>query len=471
MGRKLPNDPALPQLKIALDAEAMLREFRIICSCTVYKAEPVSCDIDRIKYRPGRNCIIGYKLVLIDRESGSLHEQRLCAGIYAPQEALARFEKSMQGSLIETAYTPPVFMISVLNMVVWTFPNERKLGALQAMTDLPTLKCTLLPQAVEARWGADWKITYLTSGLVCYFPEHTCSIKAHVHLLNARTGLTQEWELFGKTRYDDAGARVLRHMETLWNSPSGDVRYARPLCYQQSHRLLWQEKVPGVTLESILRNSVVDDTLLARVAKAIAALHSTPLTDTRSHDVEDIRERLTATLGIVNAARPDIARVTGSTIEKLLSSLDNLDTRFSATLHGDLHSNNIMVDDSQIYLIDMDRISQGPPLAELGSFLAEIIYRACLNGKPVPWWVMTDIIESYKASVPWPVNEMEVDWHTASALLHERVFRCITSIKPGRMEIAGLLAEIASRLAPGKTNRQLYRSAPSAREGIHHAKA
>lgn len=471
MGQMLPDDSALPQLAIALNAETILREFRTVCSSNNHKAEPVSCEVDRIKYRPGRNCIIGYKLVLIDRESGNLREQRLCAGIYAPAEAQARFEKSLQGKLIETAYLPPVFLINNLSMVVWTFPNERKLGALLAMTDMPTLKNELLPQAVEARWGPDWKITYLTSGLVCYFPEHTCTIKAHIHLLNVRSGMTQEWEVFGKTCYDDAGARVLRHMETLWDSPSVDVRYARPLCYQSDHRLLWQEKVPGVTLESILGNSIIDDTLLARVAKAIAALHCTPLTDTRPHDVETIRERLLAVLAIVNSTRPDIASLTESTIQKLLYRIDSLDTRFNATLHGDLHSNNIMVDGNHVHLIDMDRISHGPPLAELGSFLAEIIYRACLNGKPVPWWLLTDIVESYRASVPWPVEDVEVDWYTASALIHERIFRCVTSIKPGRMEIAGLLADIAARLAPGKACRQPNRSVPASREMVHHAKA
>jgi hypothetical protein len=45
------------------------------------------------------------------------------------------------------------------------------------------------------------------------------------------------------------------------------------------------------------------------------------------------------------------------------------------------------------------------------------------------------------------VADEEVGWYTAAALLNERAFRCVTSLKPGRMEILGQLVDIAARVS------------------------
>jgi tRNA A-37 threonylcarbamoyl transferase component Bud32 len=448
--RLMPSDRVLPQLASALDARAMRRVFEQTLLAGGESAELTTCDIERVKYRPGRNCVIGYKLELREPATGARHEQRLCAGIYAPGEARARYDKASGEAHTASARFAPVSLIAPLNMVVWAFPNERKLSALPVMTDPARLREELLPAVVRARWGKDWKIADVSHDITCYFPEHSCTIGAVLTLVHPSDARRRLWSVLGKTRYDDAGAQTFRCMTRLWQGGDLDVvSYARPLGYQSEHRLLWQERVPGVTLENLLNRSGLDPTLLARVARAVAALHRTPLTTGRRVVTSDVVERLIGNEALVASAQPQCAAVLAQATAQLLQRAPSLDTHACATLHGDLHSNNILIDDARVYLVDMDDVSIGPPLAELGSFLAELIYRACLSGTALDALgpALTNIVQAYLQAVPWSVTDEEVGWYTAAALIHERALRCVTSLKPGRMEILGQLVDIAARVS------------------------
>jgi Phosphotransferase enzyme family len=448
--RLIPSDPVLPQLASALDAHAMRGVFERHLLAEGKSLEPAACDIERVKYRPGRNCLIGYKLELREPATGARSEQRLCVGIYAPAEARARYDKASAGAPATGPRFASVSLIAPLNMVVWAFPNERKLGALPAVTDSARLREELLPALVRARWGEDWKIADVFHSVVCYFPEHSCTVGATLTLAQAPGAPRRAWSVLGKTRYDDAGSETFRCMTRLWqDGDRSDASYARPLAYQPEHRLLWQERVPGRTLDSLLDRSILDATPLARAARALAALHRTPLSAARRVVASDIAERLPTTEALVARAQPACAAVLAQATARLLRRASCLDTRASATLHGDLHSNNILVDDARVYLIDLDEVSNGPPLAELGSLLAELIYRACLSGTAPDALApaLNAIAQAYRRAVPWPVADDEVDWYTAAALLNERAFRCVTSLKPGRMEILGNLVNIAARIA------------------------
>jgi aminoglycoside phosphotransferase (APT) family kinase protein len=269
-------------------------------------------------------------------------------------------------------------------------------------------------------------------------------------LVHASGAPSRAWSVLGKTRYDDAGAQTFRCMARLWQGDDrDDASYARPLGYRPEHRLLWQERVPGVTLDSLLRRPRLDMALLARVARAVAALHRTQLTTERRVVTGDIVERLISAEALVARAQPRCAAVLAQATVQLLQHAPSLETRTCATLHGDLHSNNILVDDARVYLVDLDEVSNGPPLSELGSFLAELIYRACLSGTALDALTpaLTSIVQAYRQAVPWPVTDEEVGWYTAAALIHERAHRCVSSLKPGRMEILGQLVGIAARVS------------------------
>ena len=153
VARVIPGDSVLPQLRTVLDARAMSA---VLGRCLAAGSAPIditACEVERVKYRPGRNCLVGYRLELRDPSTGASREQRLCAGIYAHEAAQARYAAALGHAPAMSAGVPAVSLIEPLDMVVWVFPHERKLGALPAMTDGERLRETLLPPVVAARWG------------------------------------------------------------------------------------------------------------------------------------------------------------------------------------------------------------------------------------------------------------------------------------------------------------------------------
>jgi aminoglycoside phosphotransferase (APT) family kinase protein len=446
----VPHDDALPSLATVLDEQAMLRVFQQhLAARNGGEIEVAECRIERIKYRPRRNCIVGYHLKL--RDISTQIEQRLCVGTYTAAEAHARYQKAVGEADFATSYFDPVTFFQSLNTVVWAFPNERKLSALPLLSDAAQLRERILPDVVRERWGDGWEIIDSSSEISNYFPEHTCCVSVTLALSRADNGEYRTWEIIGKTRYDDAGAKTHRCMEMLWQRQDADVSYARPLYYQPEHRLGWQERVPGVTLHSLLVSGIADNAVLIRVARAVAALHATPLSSECRVTLGDLLDHLKAAKGVIAEAHPNCANALGQTIDTLINSAGRLDVRYDGTWHGDLHSNNILVSDTQIHLVDMDRVSIGPPLADLGSFLAELIYRRCLNGESLEGVLPTvnTIVEAYRQRVTWPVSEKDVAWFTASALIHERALRCVTSLKPVRRETMNDLVAAAARIAEG----------------------
>ena len=448
--RVVPTDVVLPLLAVVLDEQAMQRVFeQHLRPRHGTGFEVTACEIERIKYRPQRNCIIGYKVKLCDRKGR--REQRLCAGIYAPDDARAHYVKALLEANIATLDIAPVTLIPSLNMVVWAFPNERKLDALPLLVDATQLRANLLPEVVRERWGDGWEIVDLTHDISNYFPEHTCCVSVTLTLSHVESAARRTWEILGKNRYDDAGAQTHRDMVALWRNVHSDVSYARPIVYQNEHRLLWQERVPGVTLLSLLVSGVVDNALLVRVARAVAALHATPVTSPRRMMLGDLIDRLIVARKVVAAAHPGCAVALGQTFDILVTSAGLLNLDYEGTWHGDLHSNNILVSPTQIYLVDMDCLSIGPPLADLGSFLAELIYRGCLKDEPLEALqpTLTAVVAAYRQRASWAAPEKDIAWFTASALIHERTLRCVTSLKLGRMETLDNLVGAAQRIADG----------------------
>jgi aminoglycoside phosphotransferase (APT) family kinase protein len=448
--RFVPTDAALPSLAVVLDNRAMQRLFeQQLCVRRGSGFTVTGCEIERIKYRPRRNCLVGYKLRL--RDARGEREQRLFAGTYAAEDATARYEKALSDARVATADFAPVALVRSLDMVVWAFPNERKLKALPLLSDAVQLRETLLPEIVRERWGDDWKIADLSHAVSNYFPEHSCCVNVKLTLKHVTSGACRTWEILGKTRDDDVGAQTYSHMAALCFGADSDVSYARPLAYQSDHRLLWQERVSGVTLHSLLTSGAADRAVLIRVASAVAALHGTPVAGPRRVMLSDLIDQLIAASEVIAAARPQCADRLRRTIDILIEQARCLDLRYNATWHGDLHSKNILVSPAQIHLVDVDRVASGPPLADLGSFLAELIYRNYSNGKPLEVLqpALDSMLAAYRQRASWPVEEPDIAWYTASALLQERALRCVTSLKLMHSQTLDELVATAARVAEG----------------------
>jgi tRNA A-37 threonylcarbamoyl transferase component Bud32 len=460
--RVIPRDPQLPQLSIALDPERMACEFeRSFAAANGSAGHPTgghlnveSCSIKRIKYKPGNNCLIHYQLKVRNRRTGARDAQILCGRIYQAGESRPHFDKAALRPVVPPRLGPPLLHIEPLGMVAWAFPNDRKLQGLPALTDARRLKDDLLPEVVESRWGAAWGIEDVLPRLVHFVPEHTCCVRVDLRLAHRVNRKTRPWVIFGKTYYNEKGEEAHANMRQLWASGvrrCGKLNVPRPLGYRPAARLLWQEGLPGRTLLEHCRDGNLSRPLVEQVGKAIAGLHRAGINCPRESGIEEILKRLGEVQKLLAGVRPSSASAVAGIVARLTAQAPILNRGAVAILHGDLHPKNIFVNEGEVSIIDLDDISRGPPLRDIGAFIAALLNRQMLAGAPQSdtGRMIGYFIEKYRAHVPWPTPRAEINWYTAAALVIERGFRSATRLKPGQFEILDDLMAKADEISRG----------------------
>jgi hypothetical protein len=235
------HDPALPQLRLALEAESMRAEFARRIKHSSYRV--VNCAVEHVRYQPGKHALICYRLTLRDARSSTECQQVLTARLYPPGESCARFEEANAQRLLPPAFGLPLAHIESLAMVVWAFPNEQQLKGIAALDNARALRETILAPVVRAHWGVATNIVGLANEIVGYLPEHYLTIRVELKLEKA-SGETLPWRLVGKHYPDDRGRETHSVMQQLWASAArmrGELGIARPIAYQPRLRILWQE--------------------------------------------------------------------------------------------------------------------------------------------------------------------------------------------------------------------------------------
>lgn len=386
------SDPALPELDACLDCERMLA--RITRAAGLQPGAVAGCAIERVKYRPGRSALVLYRLCV----EGSIPEALVYATVYPSGIALR------------------------------AFPDDRKLPGLRLLAD-------------PARVGAEILGAPCRLARVSYFPEHAYT---------ARITLNQgEQALYAKTQSTARGHQTfaaMKQLERIRGRRAEDPRFARPVLYHPASATLFQEGVAGITAESLAVQRRLPGAIAARTGAAVAALHGSDL---------DGLDRIDATTCL--ARLHEIVRVLGSVLPRSAARAYAVLARLAkqpparaapATLHGDLHLNNILVDAGRIALVDLDDLRRGPAELELGSFVAALLYRAALHGRRgMHQEDIEHFLAGYAEHAPRPVRLDQVGWYAAAALIHERAWRCLTSLKPGRLALIDELIGEASELA------------------------
>jgi aminoglycoside phosphotransferase (APT) family kinase protein len=414
------TDTALPGIAAALDCEAMRCALAGALGC---RANAIAeCAIERVKYRPGRSALVLYRVAI--EEPGPSREALVYATVYPAGTTLR------------------------------VFPEDRKLPALRLLGDAERLRGTLLPEVVRSRWATGFEPQVLepqrcSVSRVSYFPEHAYTARVDVGL-----GEGRDWALYAKTQFTARGARTFAALRRLWQTRArreAHLRHTRPVLYQNAASTLWQEALSGSTLEALATQGRLDPGLALRVGEAVAALHGVgDIDDLESRDTRTCLARLQEASGVLAGVLPRIAAQVRKVVDRLESSAPR-DEAAPATLHGDLHLNNILVDSGGVGLVDLDDLCRGPAELELGSFAAALMYRALLHGGHAEAGeALEPFLEGYRGSAQRPISAAHVRWHAAAALIHERAWRCLTSLKPGRLELVQELVTLAENLAGGR---------------------
>lgn len=441
-------DAQLPQLAALLDAAQMGAHFA--------RALPIpyltDCQIIRVKYRSHRNCCVTYRLRLLDPRTGEMCEQTVSALALRPGESRAYFNYAQQQVLVPTVLGRGVFHLPELETVGWVFPNDRKLAGLPNLTNVAQLQREILPPIVAASFGAQWQLSELKPQVVHYVAERSCTVRADLELTHGRTGETMRRTIFGKTYCPGEDARAWQAITQLWQSEAcqqGRLLIPQPLLHQPTRRTCWQRGLSGATLGAPEAARAASKLQMTQAGAAVAALHGVPLSDLRAvKKAEKIAQLQTAMVMIIRA-HPEFESVLPLLVMLLIVSAHDADAPVTATLHGDLHLQNLLVSDGRVALLDLDDLHRGDPLQDLGSFAAALHYRRLLGHANAATTTrqINQFIAAYRSSVDWEVTASALAWHTMAALLTERAYRCVTRLKAGRQALLNEIIALIQRLS------------------------
>lgn len=451
-----PHDRALPQLATILDGEAMAALFNNVLSAAQQQREyqVLACEIERIKYKPEQNILISYRLEIAEVASGRKVEQRFCARVYPLGRSESRFRRAQTQPLVQAQAGPPLLHLPEVGMVLWGFPNDRKLLGLPKLMDAAYLEHEVLPAVVAAHWGEEWRIHSLRNELVHYAPEYIATVRTQLQLVQPQTGEEQVVTLFGKLYEDEQGAETDRLMRALWASEArraADLIIAQPLGYHPGLKILWQRGLHGTTLQS---HELISPRLrlrLVQAAETVAALHQSPVMSSRSIYLADWIDRLEEMRCLLPEVRPSCESMVNTVVDRLRQCAEGLEAQPVALLHGDLHLQNFFVEGDRVALIDLDDLCLGSPWQDIGSFSAALHYRGLVAGTE-----LGEIEEAtglfyrhYLQKVPWSAPRATVDWFTAAALINERAFRSIARLQSGSLDILDAILARAQKILTG----------------------
>ncbi|MDH3210293.1 MAG: aminoglycoside phosphotransferase family protein, partial [Burkholderiaceae bacterium] len=354
MNHAVPRDPALPQLATALNGQAMAEVFASqLRSHGQLKVQ--GCAVNRVKYRPRRNCSVSYTLALRDQGSGRAFEQRVAARFCVDGDSARRHAKLSGRVSHPSAAGPTLTHLASLDLVLQWAPNDPRLAAVAELYDDTRLRSCWLPEVVAAMTCGQGRLLDHRTSLVQYVPEHRVCARIDMQLQEAPGAPTVTRTVYAKADAEQRGPITHKVMQALSGSAAqltGKLRTPRSILWQAQPRLHWQEGVVGRTVLELSPH--LDPRLAARIGALVAALHATPVSTPRVDTVAEFEHRPRQVAAILGLVEPGWQPLLGRLVSALEAGAHKLASLPVVTLHGDLHPHNILLDGRHLTLIDLD---------------------------------------------------------------------------------------------------------------------
>lgn len=425
----LASDPRVPQRDLLLNVDEVAR--RLASGLGANGTLSIdSCERIRTKYR------FGESLRVLHRVSVGDAELTIAARTFPKGEGerAYKYERrhtiEKEGSFKSVAYDPE------LDTVFWTFPNDRKLYGLHALSGIPLR----LAQVVVPGWTE--------SRVVAYAPEKCATAEC----LNEDSNILA----YAKVYQGDEGERVFNIYQSLKQSLSPvdeALRLPQAIAYSKAHRMLFLERIEGHHLAD-LEDADAALSGYRKLGAALATLHSLPLPEGLPSFKRLEVKRIRQAARIIGLARPDVLRRALDLADKL-TALSELNSERPVCLHGDVHPKNGILSRGPLTLIDLDQAARGNAAADLGSFLASLSYNH-LTGlfSQAETQELGDAFLRGYADLRRLPGEASLRWHMAAALLAERALRAVNRIRPEGLDgLARLISEANKILLSGAKRR------------------
>ena len=247
---------------------------------------------------------------------------------------------------------------------------------------LPTLRDALDPRLALAALTERLRLpvgrTRLASlRVLAHKPGKRCVIEYALDIESSSA--SARLEAIGKIRVNRFGNSGYRQLRAIWQagftSDSADgICVPDPLGTVPSLCMWLQRKVPGRTVTSVLRDG--SSPSADRIAAAVHKLHNAPLTADRCHTMDDELRILHRCLDTVAAQHPHAAEAVFTLMDTAARVGGLLPVPAFCPSHRDFYSDQVMLHDDRVYLIDFDLFCLADPGLDVGNFLGHLTEHA-----------------------------------------------------------------------------------------------
>jgi hypothetical protein len=412
-------DPQLPALPLAFDRDAVAQLFAEHWPES-QGGTPVtirSCRLQDTKYQPATRCVTTYEL-LVERPGR------------APQQTIGVLEITPAG---------PAHRL---------YDDDPRLPWLAAATDSAGMRerfAALLAQAPDVPTVESCAITP-----VRYKPGSRCVFR---YDLRTTAG---EQTYFGKlvAKGADQLLATIAALHQASQLAPAMPRILQPLAYWPDVQMLIQSAVAGrAELNTLAFDPALDAAVRERWLRdagvRLAALHSSAGTDapTRSFD-DDVAELREYCAPMASVDAPLAARY-ADILEQLAAAAHGQNAATSVASHGAFRTDQFMIEDDQLVMIDLDGFCWADPARDLGNFLAYLRWKAIRNPQQAPFIERAGrvFLDGYLTARPTPAPGWLALYQADSLLkIAGRRYRSLTA-KEWHL-VPQLLDSAAQSLAP-----------------------
>ena len=449
-----PTDSRFPHLAAAFDVVRMRTALQEAFFGTTVSGWMIGdCEIEETLYKPGRSCVLVYRLELVDITTGSVRPQLVCARLCRSGKANDEYTRAQAGRLVASAGLPPVAYLAELEIVAWTFPNDPALKRLPDMLNVNLMR-SLLPSRLPALdLCCDYRLKHIQADVLHYRTERTCMLRYQLDIENRATAKVSPLTVYGKIYGSEASADVFQVMAQLAKH-SPRLVTAIPLGYDAELNAVWQSHLCGESLHLELSTPSQCLATMAPIAQCVAAFHTSALESIHVATTKQILSQLAKTVRIISGTYPQMGARVARLVRHLTARTEriNFSTAPEVPIHRDLKLANFLLVDDHAALIDLDEVSLGDPLIDIGSFIAAFSGRALLLGwdQTAVDTVVERFLRHYAARVTWPVARERLDWYVAASFVYESIHRGVRQWDVDKLRNIPRWLSVAERYAYGK---------------------
>ncbi|MGK7953753.1 MAG: phosphotransferase family protein [Crocosphaera sp.] len=236
------------------------------------------------------------------------------------------------------------------------------------------LQDALLPNKVEQTFKYHFpkiiKNNYLSAiKVIRYKAQKRC-------LIEYQFSGEEKFSLLGKVRFKGTDTKSYYSQKYLWENGFDDhsldqVSVPQPIGVIPQWKMWLQRKVPGSTT-TLLLGKPDGVNIAQKIAYAAYKLHQFPARTDRYHTIDDELHILEKRLPLVIELYPHWK----SRIKEILKECNKLGQPLSdiscVGIHRDFYADQIIINNSRIYLLDLDLYCYGDPSLDIGNFIAHI---------------------------------------------------------------------------------------------------